>query len=334
MKPAEVRKQIAAAETGPLYLLEGDDPQSRHDVALEFAAIVDEGLHAFNVQSFSANDVTSAGARDQLIGDLLAAARTLPMMAPRRVLLVHAAERLLSPRRGGDAEEEPEAAAAAGSKRKKAATPAEELEAYFAEPEKLTTLVFVAGQLDANRRLVKVLRKHAISVDCGTLEDSRSAVQWIKERFEKESMTIEPQAAALLVESTGLHLARIRADVEKLALYAAGEPIVTTQHVREIVVPQDDSSEHFALANAIRALNARNALRELTLLLDANTPEFLILGQIRSALRPGRPGYGLTDRQVRAAMDAVLETNLGMTSSVAEKRFLLERLVIEVCSAR
>ena len=37
MKPAEVRKQIKPRADGPLYLLEGDDLQSRHDLALEFA---------------------------------------------------------------------------------------------------------------------------------------------------------------------------------------------------------------------------------------------------------------------------------------------------------
>ena len=33
----------------------------------------------------------------------------------------------------------------------------------------MTTLVFVSAPLDANRRLVKLLRKHADVVDCGTL---------------------------------------------------------------------------------------------------------------------------------------------------------------------
>ena len=86
MKPAEVRAQIAAGRTGSLYLLEGDDLQSRHDLALEFAGLVDEGLQAFNVESFYANEASTAGARDQMIATLLAAARTFPMMAPRRVM--------------------------------------------------------------------------------------------------------------------------------------------------------------------------------------------------------------------------------------------------------
>ena len=77
---AEIRKQIKSGKTGPLYLLEGDDLQSRHDLALEFANVVDEGLQAFNVQSFYANEAGNASARDQLIAGLLSNARTLPMM--------------------------------------------------------------------------------------------------------------------------------------------------------------------------------------------------------------------------------------------------------------
>ena len=77
---AEIRKQIKSAKTGPLYLLEGDDLQSRHDLALEFANVVEEGLHAFNVQSFYANEASNASARDQLIGQILSNAHTLPMM--------------------------------------------------------------------------------------------------------------------------------------------------------------------------------------------------------------------------------------------------------------
>jgi DNA polymerase III delta subunit len=328
MKPTEVRKQIAASETGPLYVLEGDDIQSRNELANEFAALVDEGLHAFNVQSFYANEATSAGGRDQLIGEILAAARTLPMMSPRRVLVVHEAERLLSPKRSGD--DDGDGGVAAGGKRRKGSTPAEELEAYVENPERLTTLVFVAGQLDANRRIVKLLRKHAVMVDCGTLETGADAARWIKARLDTEGMTIEPQAITLLLEATGLHLARIRADVDKLSLFAIGEPAITAQHVREVVLPQIEPSEHFALANAVRDGNAREALRELSALVETGMPEFMILGQIRLAAGRLQP-IG----RARAAMDAVFQTDMDLKSdaklAAGEPRFLLERLVIGLC---
>ena len=48
---------------------------------------------------------TNAAGRDQLIGSLLSNARTLPMMAPRRVIVVHEADRLLAPKRAKDEED-------------------------------------------------------------------------------------------------------------------------------------------------------------------------------------------------------------------------------------
>ena len=100
--PAEIRKAIKSGATGPLYLLEGDDQQSRHDLAVEFANLVEEGLQAFNVQQVYANEATNAAARDQLISLVLSSARTLPMMSDRRVVVVHESERLLAPKRARD----------------------------------------------------------------------------------------------------------------------------------------------------------------------------------------------------------------------------------------
>jgi DNA polymerase-3 subunit delta len=327
MKPAEVRKQIKTGNTAPLYLLEGDDLQSRHDLAVEFAALVDEGLQAFNVQTFYANEATNAGARDQLIGDLLGAARTLPMMAPRRVLLVHEAEKLLSPRKGKDDEVEAPPAPAPAGKRKRSLTPLEELEEYVQSPEPLTTLVFVAGALDANRRLVKLIRKHGVLVDCGTLDNAAEAARWVKARLDQDGLTMEPKAVTALFESTGRNLGRLRAALDKLALYVAGETVVTVQHVRDVTTPSDEPGDGPAVGFAIRDGDLKRALRELTTMLDAGTPHLPILGQIRWAAGTLRP-----DARARRALDLVLETDIALKSSAGEPRFLIEKLVIELCA--
>jgi DNA polymerase-3 subunit delta len=326
MKPAEVRKQIDSGKTAPLYLLEGDDLQSRHDLAVEFAALVDQGLQAFNVQTFYANEAANAGTRDQLIGDLLGAARTLPMMAPRRVLLVHEAEKLLSPRKGKDDDGEVPAGGSAG-KRKKSLTPLEELEQYVQSPEPMTTLVFVAGALDGNRRLVKLIRKHAVSVDCGTFDSPAEATRWIKARLENDGLAIEPRAVTGLLAATGKNLGRLRAELDKLVLYVAGEKVVTAQHVRDLTTPSDEPGQGPAVGSAIRDGDLKLALRELTTMLDAGTPYLPILGQIRWAAGLLRP-----DHRARRALDLVLETDIALKSSAGEPRFLIEKLVIELCA--
>lgn len=322
----EIRKQIKSGKTGPLYLLEGDDLQSRHDLGLEFANIVDEGLQAFNVQSFYANEATNAGGREQLIASLLSNARTLPMMAPRRVIVVHEADRLLAPKRAKD-DEEGEVEAPKKGKRPPATTPAEELEAYIENPEPMTTLVFVSGPLDANRRVVKLLRKHADVVDCGTLHDAREAAVWITKRLEKDELTIEPKAISLLLGSTGLTLGRIRPEVEKLILYAAGEPAITVAHVKDVVIPQEESEGTFALMDAVQNSNAAKALREVSVLIDGGVQPPVILGQLRAATIRLRP-----DARVRSGLDAVFRTDMAIKSSSGTPQHLLECLVVELCA--
>lgn len=323
---AEIRKHIKSGKTGPLYLLEGDDLQSRHDLALEFANIVDEGLQAFNVQSFYANEATNASARDQLIGAILSNARTLPMMAPRRVIMVHEADRLLAPKRAKD-DEDGEADVPKKGKRAAAATPAEELEAYIEQPEPMTTLVFVSGPLDGNRRVVKLLRKHADVVDCGTLHDPREAAIWITKRLEKDELTIEPKAITLLLQSTGLTLGRIRPEVEKLILYASGESTITVAHVRDLVIPQEESEGTFALMDAVQNSNAARALREVSALLDGGVQPPVILGQLRAATIRLRG-----DQRVKNGLEAVFRTDQAIKSSAGTPQHLLECLVVELCA--
>lgn len=329
MTPADVRQQIKSGATSPLFLLEGDDLQSRHDLALEFASLVDEGLQAFNVESFYGNEASSAGARDQMMSAIVANARTMPMMAPRRVLMVHDAERLLSPRRAKDDADEGDVKPEAGGKRRRAATtPAEDLEAYFEAPELLTTVIFVAGPLDGNRRLVKLLRQRAEVVDCGSLATPADATRWIRTRLEKDELAIEPAALNLLLSATGLSLARIRAEIEKLVLYAAGETAISAAHVRDLVMPQNEPGEDFALGKAIWNGSAKEALREIAAQFEGGAQAPMILGQIRAAAGRLRP-----DARIKAALEAIFEADLSIKSSTGEPRFLLECLVIDICAS-
>lgn len=288
--------------------------------------MVEEGLHAFNVESLYANEAGNAASRDGLIGNILSTARTLPMMSPRRVIIVHEAETLLAPKRAGKEEDEAQGALDLAKKGKRGTTPVEELEAYFEKPEPMTTLVFVAGGLDGNRRLVKLLRKRADCVDCGSLESPRDAALWIQKRLDKDELTIEPKALSLLLDTTGLSLGRIRAEIEKLVLYAAGESAITANHVRDLVMPQSEPGEDFALGKAIWNADAAGALREIAAQIDAGAQPPMILGQIRAAAIRLRP-----DTRVKTSLDAVFRTDLAIKSSVGAPRFLLERLVVEIC---
>ncbi|MEP7117197.1 MAG: DNA polymerase III subunit delta [Acidobacteriota bacterium] len=327
MTPAQVRAAIGAGTPAPIYLLESDDVPSRLELAQAFLALVEDGLQAFNTASFHAREATAAADRDAMFSAIISAARTLPMMAPRRVLLVHDAEAILAPKRakdddGGDAP----AAPGSGKRRARVTTPAEDFEAYVERPEPLTTLVLDTASLDRGRRITKLLIKHAIVVDCGTLTSPAEAARWIKGRLDQDEMTMDGPAVTALLDAAGLHLPRIRSAIDKLVLYAAGEGAITAGHVRDVVLPVEEPGEDFALGKAIWNGNPAAALREIDAEFEAGGVAPMILGQIRAAVIRLRP-----DARARQALRAVLETDLAIKSSQGEPRFVLERLVVEVC---
>src|SRR5262245_64427680 len=153
---AALKTHIAAGDTGPLYVLLGDDDGEKSAVAAEFAEMVDEGLRAFSVDRLFGAEVKAE--------DLIDAAATLPMMSPRRIVIVFNAERLLIPKREGKAADAEQ----------------EKLEAFVGRPPGHATVVFVCGPLDQRRRLIKLLLKEAFFVDCGTISDPADAERWVR----------------------------------------------------------------------------------------------------------------------------------------------------------
>ena len=315
MTPGAVRKQITAGTTDPLYLLLGEDEIEKSALAAEFADVVDEGLRAFNVERIHAGDMTSGDKLAEGVADIIAAARTLPMMVPRRVVTVTHAEMLLAPRRDSEA----------------ATRALDQLEEFIERPERQTTLIFVAGALDKRSRLFKLLAKHATVVDCGTLEDQAAAERWVRARVAAAGADIDAAAARTLAERAGADVKRLRGEVDRLLLYAFGQKRITLDDVREVggaASLQDD----WAMANAIEAADGGTALRQLALMLDSGAPPEKILGQLGWLVRTKFPA--LAPDRLAAAVQVVFQTDLALKRSAGDPRILLERLVVELCGRK
>jgi DNA polymerase III subunit delta len=262
-----------------------------------------------------AGDITSGDNLADAVSSLVAAVRTIPMMAPRRLVIVFHADAMLAPRRESEA----------------ASRALEELERLFKSPDPQTTLVLVAGTLDKRSRIHKLLAKEATLVECGSVEDQNDAERWIRTRVAAAGVQIEPPAARLLAERCGTDVHRLRNDVDRLLLYALGQKVVTVGDVREIAGPralQDD----WGMANAIEAGDAKSALGQLALMLDAGTPAEKLLGQLGWLVRTKFPV--VASAGLRGAVEALFRTDLDLKRSAAEPRLLLERLVVELCAGK
>ncbi len=298
---SRLRKQLTAAETGPLYVLVGADDVEKASVAAEFGEMVDEGLRAFNVERLYGGEMA--------VDDLLQAAGTLPMMAPRRIVIILEAERLLIPKRESRAADEE----------------VERLEAFIKAPPSHATVVFVCGQVDRRRRTVKLLLDRAGVVDCGTIEDAADAERWIKVRAAREGASLDPGAVRVLVERGGNDLVRLRSGLERVMLFALGQPTITGDDVRQVMAPAPDTQLDFGIANAIRDGDAAAALSQLSAALDAGAVPFFLMGQLRLAAERAPAA------RTRDAIEAVFRTDLALKSSGGDPRILLERLVVELC---
>jgi DNA polymerase III subunit delta len=315
LTPSAVRKQIKSGAPDAIYLLQGEDEVEKSGLAHEFEELVEEGLRAFNVERIHAGDLTTGDQLAAGVASLVAAVRTLPMMSPRRVVLILQADSLLVPKRESEA----------------ALRALNELESLLKRPEPQTTLVFVAGALDRRSRMFRLLTKQGTLVECGVIEDQAAAERWIGNRVVAAGLEIQPAAARLLAERGGTDVKRLRNDVERLLLYVFGQKTITLDDARQIAGPaslQDD----WAMTNAIEAGEGAVALRQLALMLDAGAPPEKILGQLGWLVRTKFPM--LMPGALRGAVDALFRTDLDLKSSAGDPRVLLERLVVELCAGK
>src|SRR5262249_45333528 len=156
----------------PVYVVAGEEQFIRDQVVAELrAAAIGGGVAAFNEDKFTAGEVDA----DKVI----AAARTVPMMAPRRFVFVRAADRWDS---DGAGEPHRDRSARSGG-----------------EPVTSTCLVLVAGKLDGRRKLAALAKKQDFLVACEPLE-ARALPRWIVDRARTRGHAIDGEVAELLAE--------------------------------------------------------------------------------------------------------------------------------------
>lgn len=299
--PADVRKQIASGKVAPLYLILGGDEAAKIGLAGEFLELVGEGLRAFNADRLYGGETTAAAVVD--------AANTLPMMVPRRVVLLVHAERLLNPKKESET----------------TTRDLEILEAYVKAPVDTCCLVIVAVSVDKRRGLTKQLMSNSVVVECRGPADAAEAARWVRDRVAQEGLTIDAGAARLVAERVGPDVARLRSDVERLVLYAADKKAITEEDVKE-VVGAATSQDDWGVTKAIERGSAGDALRELGLMMDDGAVPYVILGQLAWFVRTKVPAT-----RVSSAVEAVFRTDLAIKTSAGDPRVLLERLVVELC---
>jgi DNA polymerase-3 subunit delta len=212
------------------------------------AILPDEQSAGWNRELFHADQVTPDA--------LIAAGATLSLFAGRRLVLVRGVTDL----------------AAKSADRLRDAV-AEARRAPAGWPADGTTVLLVAAGADRRTAGLRVLPEvdHAeVRAPAG-----RAVAGWLRERARAGGLDLAPDAAQALVDLVGEDLSRLAMELEKAALYTAGDRKVSEEVVRALA-GETRSRQYWELTQALEEGHQANALR-LASQLQASGDEPLIM---------------------------------------------------------
>jgi DNA polymerase-3 subunit delta len=325
------RNQAAA-----VYLLVGDDELAKRPLLDALSALVEPDLQPFNLQRIYANE--------RPVEDIVAAARTLPFLGGRRVVIALRCEAFLRTRKkpGAAAAEEGDDVAVAGAESEPVAGATTALERYLERPCADTSLALVAADVARSTRLGKRLLASAVTVEYWGLRGDReargrdveralrAAEALVRDKVREAGQRIGPDAIEPLVEHAGTDITVLRNALDRVLTYCVGQAEITRDDVARVVSGATLISA-WALPNAIERGNVVQALRQLALQLDEGTAAQQIVGQLRWFV--AEQLVRVAPERVAAATEAVLRTDVALKSSGGDQQVLLERLVIELCGS-
>jgi DNA polymerase III subunit delta len=326
MTLAQLAAQLKKDTVAPLYAVIGEEDLLR-DAALTLIrqAVLGTDGNDFNSDLFYGDEVEGAA--------IVACASEIAVFAPRRLVIVKAAEKL--PSKHGEA-----------------------LLPYLKAPNDSTTLVFAAAKLDGRLKFTQMLGQTSTVIDCSPLKEAQ-LIPWLKQEADRLGIRLEEDALHLLREACGGSLYAVRHEMEKLASYVSAGRVVSADDVAALRGTQPGASV-FDLTAAIGRRRRGAALAILARNLEAGEAPLRILGslawqyrriwKVKDALaQAGREGEAarqlrmdpsqvrpflgqFSESHVRNALERCLVTDGRLKGgSGARPEMVLDHLVLELC---
>jgi DNA polymerase-3 subunit delta len=240
---------IAEAQSGrlrPVYLIAGEERYFRQQVLSAMRdAVLGPGGASLNEDQFVAGEVDAR--------TVVAAACTLPMFGPRRLVVVRDLERW----EGKGDDEEDGKSEAKGVVHK----PLDQLAEYAAAPSDRTTLLLLADKLDNRRRLVNQARKDGFLVVCAALPRALLA-GWVRGRVKQQGHAISARAADLIAELVGSDLCALADAIERVELFVGKDAELSEEAVLTCVANMQPATV-WDLVGAVGRRDAGAALAAL-----------------------------------------------------------------------
>lgn len=329
---SDLRGLLERGAPAPVYLLTGEE-EFLIQAALEgiIAAGLEPGQGDFNLTVL---DGETAGA-----DTVLTAAESLPMFAPRRLVIIKNAEQM-------------------------PAAEANRLVGYLGNPSPTTCLVCVAPKFDARRAFFQALKAGAVVVDCRPLTDGQ-VTEWIRTQAKALGRSIAPDAVLFLKERIGRDLFPLLNEIKKAALLRGDDKkTIELEDVQE-VCGAAGSVSIYDLLGAVAGRKTDPALKALENLLEGGEPplkilsslsyRFRLIWRVKEKMRAGHSDSALLrmfglgqwaggpvlagakaypETDLRWIFHRFMETDAGLKGGMLSPKMILELLVLDLCSGR
>jgi DNA polymerase III subunit delta len=251
---ADVASLLRSLQKGQLelvYVLVGEEAllKARAIRAIRHRALLD-GPEGFNEETFEGRGGRAAA--------ILDAARTLPMMARRRFVLVRDVDAL-------DAAE------------------LTQLAGYLDAPVDTACLVLVGEKLDGRSKLAKTAKARGALYEARPLKGA-SLARFIEAEAKDKGKSLAQNVAGALVDALGEDLAAVSDAVERLTLFVGERQAITLDDVAACVT-RARVETIWKLVDAISMRDEREAIAAVTSLLDDRSNALGLLAMIARQLR-------------------------------------------------
>jgi len=324
---AALWKRLAQGQIDPCYFFFGEETYLIQEyITTLMERILGTAPRDFNCDVFSVDSDTLENA--------LSIARTLPMMATHRVVVLHGLQQL-----------------------RKADWPP--LERYLEHPSTSTALICSSSVSDA-KKFPSSLWQHTVTVECNRLEGPK-LYDWVTHTVAQRGYRITPEALQVLLYEQEPDLQTIKQEIEKLCTYAGETLEITLDDVQEVTHTSRLQSI-FALSDALGTRQIGPAFTVVDRLLNQGEPPLVILsmmvrhvrllwsvkqlGQQRHdtahmAKTLGLPlavcrqlvtqSQHLSTAYLRQLYTAALEADVTFKTSNKPPQAILEELILHVC---
>ncbi len=211
----------------PIYLFFGEeDFLAEEAVKMIIKVALDETSRGF--------DLDVVYGPDSNAGEVITVARSFPMMAKRRIVVVRDFDHLPSK---------------------------EMIEMYSRHPSDTTSLILVAPKPDLRTKPYSALKHTARWIPCRPQRDYEIP-GWIASRIKQKGREVSPEACLLLQNYVGNSLRDIDNEIEKLLIFVGEKKRIDQDDVSEVV----GMSKHYNIFELQKAIGQRDAKRSFEIL--------------------------------------------------------------------